>query len=131
MSVLSFSQCIKGEGVLPGSFELVDSGSGLTIVDTEGSSQITNTNPEYLFNSYDFSTGIVTLADSASSELLIESIDFATGETEVSYEGTLESPNPTLVTIDTQTGKLAFSTPLTILNQIEGTSVSYLSLIHI
>ena len=67
----------------------------------------------------------VTLADSASSELLIESIDFATGETEVSYEGTLESPNPTLVTIDTQTGKLAFSTPLTILNQIEGTSVSY------
>ena len=125
MSVLSFSQCIKGEGVLPGSFELVDSGSGLTIVDTEGSSQITNTNPEYLFNSYDFSTGIVTLADSASSELLIESVDFETGETEVSYEGTLESPNPTLVTIDTQTGKLAFSTPLTILNQIEGTSVSY------
>ena len=125
MSVLSFSQCIKGEGVLPGSFELVDSGSGLTIVDTEGSNQITNTNPEYLFNGWDSSTGIVTLADSASTELLIESIDAETGEAEVSFEGSQETPNPTLVSLNLETGVLAFSAPLEVLNQVDGASVSY------
>ena len=46
MSILSFVQCVRGE-VLPGSFQLVDSGSGLTVVDNEGSNVITNTTPEY------------------------------------------------------------------------------------
>ena len=54
MSVLSFSQCVRGEAILPGSFELVDSGSGLTIVDNEDSSTITNTSPEYNYTSFDF-----------------------------------------------------------------------------
>ena len=47
MSILSFCfQCVRGEVVLPGSFQLVDSGSGLTVVDNEGSNVITNTDPE-------------------------------------------------------------------------------------
>ena len=125
MSVLSFSQCVRGEGVLPGSFELVDSGSGLTIVDSEESSTITNTNPEYNFSSYDPATGIVTLADSGSTEILIESIDFQTGETEISYEGVQETPNPTMVRFDLQSGVLTFSSPLEILSQVEGSSISY------
>ena len=46
MSILSFAQCVRGEVILPGSFQLVDSGSGLTVVDNEGSNVITNTTPE-------------------------------------------------------------------------------------
>ena len=74
MSILSFAQCVRGEAVLPGSFQLVDSGSGLTVVDNEGSNVITNTDPEYAFDSIDFNTGKVTLTN--GSILYIESIDY-------------------------------------------------------
>ena len=43
-------------------------------------------------------------------ELYIESIDFNTDEVEISYNGVLESPNPT--TLNGLSSKLSFSTPL-------------------
>lgn len=125
MSVLSFRACVKGEAILPGSFQLQDNTTGLTVVDSENSTTITNESPEYLVESFDFSTGEVILADSASTELYVESIDFNTGEVEISYNGVLESPNPTLTTLNGLSTKLAFSTPLTILDQVAGATVSY------
>lgn len=125
MSVLSFSQCVRGEAILPGSFELIDSGSGLTIVDNEDSSTITNTSPEYNYTSFDFSTGVMILDDDDNTEILIESIDFNTGEVEISYDGVSESPNPTLVTLNQGASKISFSTPLTILDQVDGATETY------
>ena len=123
--MFSFRQSVKGEELLPGSFQLQDNTTGLTIVDSENSTTITNESPEYLVESFDFSTGEVILADSSSTELYIESIDFNTGEVEISYNGVLESPNPTLTTLNGLSSKLSFSTPLTILDQVDGASVSY------
>ena len=120
MSVLSFRLCVKGEAILPGSFQLQDNTTGLTIVDSENSTTITNESSEYLVESFDFSTGEVILVDSSSTELYIESIDFNTGEVEISYNGVLESPNPTLTTLNGLSSKLSFSTPLTILDQVDG-----------
>ena len=57
MSVLSFGICVKDEVILPGSFQLQDNTTGLTIVDSENSTTITNESPEYLVESFDFSTG--------------------------------------------------------------------------
>ena len=67
----------------------------LTVVDNEGSNVITNTDPEYAFDSIDFNTGKVTLTN--GTILYIESIDYNTGETEISYQGDFETPNPILV----------------------------------
>ena len=44
---------------------------------------------------------------------------------EISYNGVLESPNPTLTTLNGLSSKLSFSTPLTILDQVDVSSVSY------
>ena len=123
MSILSFAQCVRGEAVLPGSFQLVDSGSGLTVVDNEGSNVITNTDPEYAFDSIDFNTGKVTLTN--GSILYIESIDYNTGETEISYQGDVETPNPTLVNTDLTGSKLIFTEPLDVLTEVQDAATAY------
>ena len=74
--------------VISGSFQLVDSGSGLTVVDNEGSNVITK--HRITFDSIDFNTGKVTLTN--GTILYIESIDYNTDETEISYQGDFETP---------------------------------------
>jgi len=123
MSILSFAQCVRGEAVLPGSFQLVDSGSGLTVVDNEGSNVITNTTPEYAFDSIDFNTGQVTLTN--GTILVIESIDYNTGETEISYQGDFENPNPILVNTNLTGSTLVFEGPLSILEEIQDAATAY------
>ena len=121
MSLLSFSNCVKGEAVLPGSFRLVDSGSGITIVDSERSTLITNETPEYPASTIELDSGRVILE--SGTELLLSSIDLNTGEVVLSYEGNTESPNPILVSLDLNDddgGILTFTNPLTVL---QGTAV--------
>ena len=123
MSILSFALCVRGEAVLPGSFQLVDSGSGLNVVDNEGSNVITNTTPEYAFDSIDFNTGQVTLTN--GTILVIESIDYNTGETEISYQGDFENPNPILVNTNLTGSTLVFEGPLSILEEIQDAATAY------
>ena len=109
--------------VLPGSFILEDSGSGLTVVDNEGNPSITSNTPEYEFTSIDLNSGKVTLTN--GTILYLESIDYNTGETEISYQGELETPNPILVNTNLSGSQLIFESPLSILDDVDGTTTSY------
>ena len=123
MSLLSFDSCLRGEAVLPGSFTLEDSGSGLTVVDNEGNPAITSNTPEYEFDSIDFNSGKITLSN--GTILYLESIDYNSGEVEISYQGELESPNPTLVNTNLTGSQLIFESPLSVLDDVDGATTSY------
>lgn len=127
MRVISFPHILVGEAIAEGSFILEDSGSGLTVVD-DGSMNIISQEPEYNYNSFDIGTGIMTLSNSGSTQLVFESIDFNTGEAVVSLDGVAESPNPTILNLDfanTASGEIKFEAPLNILAETQEVTVNY------
>ena len=51
--------------------------------------------------------------------MYIESIDYNTGETEISYQGDFETPNPILVNTNLTGSTLVFEGPLDILTEVQ------------
>lgn len=124
MRVISFPSILVGEAIADGTFVLQDSGSGLTVVD-DGSLNIVSQEPEYQFTSFDINTGILTLSNSGSTQLVIESIDYNTGETIISLDGVTEIPHPTLVNLNITGSEIKFSEPLSILSNTQDVTVNY------
>ena len=52
--------------------------------------------------------------------MYIESIDYNTGETEISYQGDFETPNPILLNTNLTGSTLVFTEPLDILTEVQG-----------